>query len=299
MIMKFKKIYLIFFMFLATFTTNYCKNSPEDPDGSSTDGTNNGVIVFSSDRDGNHEIYIMAEDGSGQTRLTNHESTDMFPIWTPNGEKISFISGRDGGFGIYTMNPDGSNLQRIGQGLRHSWLPDGSQLVAEANDGSTWGLYLMNSDGSERRKLIEAEYSMSHPSWAPTGDKIAFTVTDNGQDIYTADIDGSNLTRLTDNGFSFSPSWSPDGSLIAYNSGGNNLGIWLMNSDGSNQRRLSSLISRDEFPSWSPDGGKIVFECDLYNNQEDIFILNADGKNLVRLTNNNYNDLGPSWKPVQ
>jgi TolB protein len=46
----------------------------------SPDGTQ---IVFSSDRDGNYEIYFMNADGSGQTRLTDNPAGDEIPVWQP------------------------------------------------------------------------------------------------------------------------------------------------------------------------------------------------------------------------
>jgi dipeptidyl aminopeptidase/acylaminoacyl peptidase len=51
-------------------------------------------IVFGSVRNGgNHDIFIMDADGSGQTRLTNNPAGDGFPAWSPNGTKIAFVSG--------------------------------------------------------------------------------------------------------------------------------------------------------------------------------------------------------------
>ena len=45
----------------------------------------NGKIAFVSDRDGNHEIYVMNADGSGATRLTNNAASesDSSPDWQP------------------------------------------------------------------------------------------------------------------------------------------------------------------------------------------------------------------------
>ncbi|MFL6408338.1 MAG: TolB family protein [Nitrososphaeraceae archaeon] len=46
---------------------------------SGEDGTK---LAFTSDRDGNHEIYVMnAQDGSNQTRLTDNTDSDEFPAW--------------------------------------------------------------------------------------------------------------------------------------------------------------------------------------------------------------------------
>ena len=40
-------------------------------------------IAFSSNRDGNFDIYTMSADGSGLTRLTNHPASDKDPVWSP------------------------------------------------------------------------------------------------------------------------------------------------------------------------------------------------------------------------
>jgi Tol biopolymer transport system component len=48
----------------------------------SPDGTR---VAFTSYRDGNAEIYVMAADGSGEQRLTNNSGFDGYPTWTENG----------------------------------------------------------------------------------------------------------------------------------------------------------------------------------------------------------------------
>ena len=45
----------------------------------------NGKIAFASSRDGNFEIYVMNDNGSGQTRLTNNAGEDLNPAWSPDG----------------------------------------------------------------------------------------------------------------------------------------------------------------------------------------------------------------------
>ena len=61
-------------------------------------------IAFTSNRDGNYEIYLMNADGSGQRNLTNHPAADNFASWSPDGRRLAFISNRAGGYNIYVMD---------------------------------------------------------------------------------------------------------------------------------------------------------------------------------------------------
>src|SRR5215212_1071476 len=76
------------------------------------DGTK---LAFTSNRDGNWEIYVMnAQDGSNQTNLTMNPAFDFDPTWSPDGTKLAFTSDRDGNTEVYVMNAqDGSNQTRL------------------------------------------------------------------------------------------------------------------------------------------------------------------------------------------
>ena len=65
-------------------------------------------IAFVSERDGNEEIYTMNPDGTEHVRLTDNQASDIYPTWSPDGEKIAFCSNRDGNYEIYVMNADGT-----------------------------------------------------------------------------------------------------------------------------------------------------------------------------------------------
>src|SRR5438105_15897974 len=62
-----------------------------------------GQIAFSTDRDGNPEIYVMNADGAGVRNLTNNPTFDFELAWSPDGTKIAFSSGRDGDTEIYQI----------------------------------------------------------------------------------------------------------------------------------------------------------------------------------------------------
>jgi Tol biopolymer transport system component len=108
-------------------------------------------IAFTSDRDGNPEIYVMNVDGGHLRRLTNDEDEsrdedgspadpgpgdcrdgldndadtlvdsldldcrilDEYPTWSPDGQWIAFHSDRDGDLDIYIVRPDGSDLRLL------------------------------------------------------------------------------------------------------------------------------------------------------------------------------------------
>ena len=87
-------------------------------------------------------------------------------------------------------------------------------------------------------------------------------------DIYTVELDGSNIVRLTfgsDDEIKQLLVWSPDGKRIAFSStryrqgGGDD--VYVMDADGSNVNRVThgSGDVDNWATSWSPDGRRIAF----------------------------------------
>lgn len=81
----------------------------------------NGKIVFTSDRTGNFEIFVMNANGSGVTQLTHDPAEDREPVWSPDGSKIVFVSTRDGNYDIFVMNADGTGQTNL---TRHPTFDD-------------------------------------------------------------------------------------------------------------------------------------------------------------------------------
>ena len=81
-----------------TNQTNVSNHASKDRQASwSPDGTK---IAFTTDRDGDWEIYLMDNDGSNPIRLTDSIGLDWKPIWSPDGTKIAFQSQRDGNYEV-------------------------------------------------------------------------------------------------------------------------------------------------------------------------------------------------------
>jgi dipeptidyl aminopeptidase/acylaminoacyl peptidase len=88
-----------------------------------------GLIAYTSDQDGDFEIWVMNADGSGQYKLTDNNAVDGSLAWSPDGNQIAFITNRDGNDEVYVMNADGSNVRRLTQTTDASesfpaWSPD-------------------------------------------------------------------------------------------------------------------------------------------------------------------------------
>jgi Tol biopolymer transport system component len=158
--------------------------------------------------------------------------------------------------------------------------------------------------GGEGQKSLLSRAELYDPAAVTSGgQKIAFGSVRNGgnHDVYIANVDGSNQTRLTTSlAYDDQPKWSPDGSKIAFISNRDgNFEIYTMNADGSGQNRLTNNPAADGFPAWSPNGTKIAFVSgDLRNPMTfEIYVMNSDGSNRTRLSNDSLIDGVPSWSP--
>lgn len=277
-------------------------------------------IVFGSSRNlGNHDIYTMELDGSGQTRLTTNAAYDDQPKWSPDRSKIVFMSDRDGNFEIYTMNPDGTAQTRITNNPAAdgfpAWSHDGTKIAfvrGDLRNPSTFEIFVMDADGNNQIQLTNDSAIDGVPSWSPNNAKIVFMsgssslFDPNAFEIFSMNADGSSRTRLTNNSIvDGQPSYSPDGSKILFASGDalnpNGIEIFSMNADGSARTRLTNNTVTDGFPAWSFDGSNIVFASGSVTAETtvELFVMNANGSNRAKLTNNSELDWFPDWEPLQ
>jgi Tol biopolymer transport system component len=260
----------------------------------------NGKIAFSSERDGNFEIYSMNADASAQTRLTNDPGTDIDPAWSADGKAIAYTGSDD----IWVMNTDGSGRARLtsdpSADVNPAWAPSGTKIVFASTRDGNGEIYVMNVDGSAQTRLTNNTAPDDTPAWSPDGKTIAFTSGRSGnRDVFTMNADGTGQVPLTlDSGEDIGPNWSPDGSRIVFASNRDgNYEIYVMNAGGSGQTRLTRNLETDLNPAWSPDGKSIVFTSNRDGNNE-IYVMNADGTGQARLTTNVLEDTTPDWQPM-
>ncbi|MEW6208016.1 MAG: protein kinase [Acidobacteriota bacterium] len=243
-------------------------------------------IVFSSNRDGKPEIYVMSAEGGEPQRLTFNQQEDTAPAWSPDGRKIAFdhVLAPRAESDIYVMDADGGNRINLtntpGYDTRPAWSPDGKRIAFASNRGASefgkFDIYVMNADGSDLARLTDDTGFENDPAWSPDGKRIAFTrMTARGSfEIMVMNADGSDQKNITnhpseDNG----PQWSPDGRLIAFASSRDTTdsetrNIYVINADGSSPRRITAASAYNSEPSWMPDSRRLVFNTNRDGNYE-------------------------------
>ena len=271
-----------------------------------TTGTSSGVIAFSSERDGNQEVYLLDLATGMQTNLTKNPADDGYPKWSADRQRIAFSTNRDGKWQVYMMNRDGTGQRNLTKDPHDTgyvdWSPDGrSLLFASSKYGPKDEIFISSADGSNVKRLTNDPAEDVHPVWSPDGGKIAFaSERDGNRQIYVMNVDGTNPIRLNRNRwYDDYPSWSPNGSQLAFASDrdsqdSNKLDIYVMNADGSNVRRVIADPRNDLHPTWSPDGKMLAFSSDRFGDR-DILIVNKDGTGVRRVVSSPGNDEHPHW----
>lgn len=225
-----------------------------------------GHIIFTSDRDGTNDLYMVTPDGAETTRLTVGAGMDEsgIPQLSPDGSRVAFAATIGNNTDIYVVDLASKAVSRItdaqGRDSSPSWSPDGTQIVFESFRDGNLEIYAVNADGSNTTRLTNAQDGDSNPVWAPNSNDIVFYTTRFGNsDLSLTSPTGSYATLTTNPGPDNNPAWSPDGSRIAYlEFSGDLANICIIGRDGANQKCISPNPGNYQTPVWSPDGNWIA-----------------------------------------
>ena len=164
-------------------------------------------------------LWLVPADGGEARQLTDDDDVDFHPVWSPDGEYIIFSSFREGTSALWTI--------RV-------------------------------SDGSMHR-LTAGTSEEDEPSFSRSGQRLAYSTTDDNTDIVIVDRETGSLSKISGATEELTPAVAPDGSTIAFVSdrrGGYDL--WLQPLHGGAPdgppRRLTEHRGSVAVPAFSHDG---------------------------------------------
>ena len=287
-------------------------------------------IVFSSDLDGDLDIYVMNSDGTSPLELTSSNFNDTSPSISANGSKIAYETDRGADADIWTVNSDGTGRAQLtsdtGDDRQPSISQDGLTVVFSSsgdplrgqNPEGDFEIFSIITDGTGLRQLTMNTITDSSPSVNADGTKVAFQ-SGNGpaSEIWLMNVDGTSLTRLTNNsGEDSSPSISADGGKVAFQFNGpavesigpgpsvasvrsssvlgpGNFEVYVVNSDGTGLKQLSGTGGDNITPSMNGQGSRVAY-VSTGDGDREVWVVNSDGSGLTRVTDNAVFDIEPS-----
>ncbi|HEX4537909.1 MAG TPA: hypothetical protein VH140_13240 [Candidatus Acidoferrum sp.] len=218
-------------------------------------------------------VFVARPDSTGVRQITNEDVGPQNLAWTTDGKRLLLTNPRT--YQLLEMDIETGKQAPLpfGQDGFQPAVPRGGGRLAYTRsfeNANIWGTRL-DAKGTEQQRMLVSSTRMQRGSdISPDGKRIVFESDRSGvQEVWVADIDGSNPVRLThfNNPLTGSPRWSPNGQLIAFDSrAGGQAGVYIVNPDGGTPKRLSPSANGDSMPTWSRDGKWIyVSESDREN----------------------------------
>lgn len=135
-----------------------------------------------------NRLYIIDYPAGTPRRLTNHDFSEAFPTWSPDGKSIAFVTWENKAGYIYKINSNGTGLTKLtnesGYYSNLAWdsktdrivfIKGPTQVFKELYDPITGGLYQdlawISSNGGEV-SIIEKAKGRSNPHFVNKDDRI-------------------------------------------------------------------------------------------------------------------------------
>ncbi|HSF17691.1 MAG TPA: hypothetical protein VLK65_19265, partial [Vicinamibacteria bacterium] len=185
-------------------------------------------VVFSSNRTGNLDIWLLDRDSRVLRQLTDDASQDWDPGFTADGRRVLFSSSRNGNLEIWSIDLDGSNARQLSADGVNAENPtmtaDGDWVVYSSGNPDHPGLFRIRSDGSEASRITTGNHTTPEVSpdgrWAlfvsTTGfsARVQFVEIETGR-LASAGIDLGSTMRTTSISLGRGR-WTRKGAAVAY-----------------------------------------------------------------------------------
>ena len=136
-------------------------------------------IAFISDKSGEEEVWVVAQDGSSPPeQLTSGGKAMRYtPEWAPDGKRIAF-GDKDGK--VFVLGVAERKLIEIvdsprGQIRDYAWSPRGNHLAfSMANDTGFRSIYIWSAGDGRLRRVTDELFNAGNPAWDPQGNYLYY-----------------------------------------------------------------------------------------------------------------------------
>jgi len=221
--------------------------------------------------------------------------------FSPDASKIIFQAeekGENPFYQMFVMDLESGAVRRVSPGIGKTtcgyFHPNGKKII-----------FASSHLDPDAKKFYAAEHKLREEEKQTKKRRRYVWDFDAHMDIFEANLDGSNLKRLTDaKGYDAEGSYSADGKRIVFcsnRSGEKNLELYIMDADGTNVQRMTDT-GYAVSPSWSPNGQLLAFAWKRsYGPGEpggqDIYLMDVTTRQWVQLTHDSGTNDFPSWSP--
>jgi tricorn protease len=156
-------------------------------------------LAFTSDRKGNHDVFVVSANGGDVRQLTWHTGFDRATDFSPDGKWIMFRSGRFSAASLFRISVEGGNASPVldtywSRLYSAQYSPDGKKLLFSLGmENSSWWrrgyrgsnttqLWQMDLENGSLSPLLRDSSNAYWPCWGPDGAAFYF-VSDRGDDI--------------------------------------------------------------------------------------------------------------------
>ncbi|MCE1165563.1 MAG: hypothetical protein LWX07_09210 [Bacteroidetes bacterium] len=241
------------------------------------------VYVSNDNNSGYYQVFVMNEDGSEKTQLTDMSGDCYFPKWSPDGSKIVFNTEDGRIFYIADANTDQpADPYYVFNGEHPSFASDGETIFFNSDYEGGLTIYAMDPGEPEPFMISYLNYS-NQQRISADGSKMVFSAFfKNNKDIMLIDLDDTtdnNLYQIsTSENADLMPDISSDNYKILWASFNNNLQGTIYMYDNGTEKALSKGIESANKPRFSPDDGTIAF-LSITNTTVKFYTMDTDGNN--------------------
>jgi TolB protein len=127
--------------------------------------------VFTSDRTGTPQLYIMDADGTGRRRLTFEGKYNDSAEWSPRGDRIVYACREQEITQLMLIEAGGENRRLLTDASWRncedpSWAPDGRHVVFASDRTGVFKLYVLDVEDGSIRQLTKGGEPDTTPDWS-------------------------------------------------------------------------------------------------------------------------------------